>query len=177
MLALGLVACGAGASDESSATGAPVDPCKQSSASSKVIQIALTDDHACAVREDGTLVCWGNNDEGEVLPGSYPVLAPVRVDIDCVAEVVAGTRFTAVRKKNGEVHAWGSEVAATPGAVGTFLADASPATAIFGRGESMAALQRDGRFLLWGVGVDADHRTFAPFEKPGVNPFRAVSWA
>jgi alpha-tubulin suppressor-like RCC1 family protein len=54
--------------------------------------------HTCALRENGTVVCWGENTEGE---------CNVPTDLGQCLWIDAGARFTLALKRNGELWAWG----------------------------------------------------------------------
>ena len=68
--------------------------------------------HSCAILLDGTVDCWGANDEGQlgqpddVGPSSS---APVRVPgLTQVRQLSAGSAHTCARRDDGTVWCWGS---------------------------------------------------------------------
>ncbi|MGE3545074.1 MAG: RCC1 domain-containing protein, partial [Kofleriaceae bacterium] len=67
-------------------------------------RIALGFDHACAVRDDGSLWCWGKFDNA-----SERALEPVQIAqlAANIQEVAAGNRFTCVRKADDTAWCWG----------------------------------------------------------------------
>jgi alpha-tubulin suppressor-like RCC1 family protein len=82
---------------------------------------ARADYHTCAVRTDGTVWCWGRNDEGESgapetengpCPGGggrFCVLRPRRVEgIDQVGSVFVGTGRSCAIRTDRTVWCWGS---------------------------------------------------------------------
>ncbi|WP_434419678.1 RCC1 domain-containing protein [Nannocystis pusilla] len=80
-----------------------------------VAQLSVSDSHACALLQDGTLRCWGSNYYGQLgygdtnhrgdAPGEMP---PPPVDAGGpVARVTASTDFTCAVLTNGEVRCWG----------------------------------------------------------------------
>jgi alpha-tubulin suppressor-like RCC1 family protein len=91
--------------------------------SSEVVQLEGGVYHMCAVRDDGSLVCWSDRNEyGELGTGSQTILddgelsdqpLPVNVGFDVsmlteVAEVTAGLDHSCARRCSGEVFCWGS---------------------------------------------------------------------
>ncbi|HJX65517.1 MAG TPA: hypothetical protein VJ860_16375 [Polyangia bacterium] len=87
---------------------APANPCGD------VAQVAAGLLHACALKGDGTLWCWGANEVGQLGNGMSGQRAmattPVRVaslGAD-VVEVCAGMSATCARGKNGGIWCWGA---------------------------------------------------------------------
>ncbi|MCB9655140.1 MAG: hypothetical protein H6729_13535 [Deltaproteobacteria bacterium] len=70
--------------------------------------------HACAVKMDGTLWCWGKNADGQIGDGTTSLsrLIPTRAGIvelgDQVAQVEAGFAHTCALKMDGTVWCWGT---------------------------------------------------------------------
>ncbi|MBC7658088.1 MAG: hypothetical protein H7249_00115 [Chitinophagaceae bacterium] len=72
--------------------------------------------HSCAVMNDGTLKCWGENAYGQLGDGTRLARSsPVTVAIAPVADVALGDRHTCARLLSGSVNCWGS---GTHGALG-----------------------------------------------------------
>jgi len=63
--------------------------------------VACGVEHAVAIRADGTLVCWGDNSQGQCTP-------PGTLSGKIVKEVAAGDYHTVAMDSNGVVYAWGS---------------------------------------------------------------------
>lgn len=65
--------------------------------------------HSCAVDFQGTLLCWGRNDSGQVGNGNHEHQAnPVVVSgLAPVSQVAAGMDFTCALTTGGAVHCWG----------------------------------------------------------------------
>lgn len=65
--------------------------------------------HSCALRENGTVMCWGNNELGQL--GAGPVAStrvPVAVQgLSGVTQISAGTSTTCAVKNDGTVWCWG----------------------------------------------------------------------
>jgi len=85
-----------------------------------VIQVSAGADHACAVRTDGTVLCWGNNDRGQIARAlSIPYAAtPAAVALPVgkkAAKVSCGDGAACVRTITNEVYCWGDNRAAVVG--------------------------------------------------------------
>ena len=67
--------------------------------------------HTCAILDNGTLMCWGLNNRGQVGDGSTTnAHTPVWVDLGSgttVTEVVNGYRHTCATLSNGSLMCWG----------------------------------------------------------------------
>lgn len=75
-----------------------------------ITQVVTGDTHACALRSDGKVMCWGKNDRGQVGNGTlvdqiHPVLVKNLVN---VAKIVAGGAHTCALRKDGKVFCWGA---------------------------------------------------------------------
>ena len=65
--------------------------------------------HACAVLEDGTLRCWGNNAFGQLGDGTtMSASRPVMAATTDVASVACGSTYTCAIRVDGSVVCWGS---------------------------------------------------------------------
>ncbi len=99
----------------------------------KALQVALGESTAYALLEDGTVVAWGANDEGQL--GNAPTgasgelgihpkpsIAPVRVTgLNDIIQIEAGRKHAVALRKDGTVWAWGTR---DDGAIG----DGKPTT-------------------------------------------------
>jgi alpha-tubulin suppressor-like RCC1 family protein len=86
-------------------------PVDVSGMSTGAVAIAVGEDHACAIRDVGTVFCWGNGDVGSLGNGRAGLVGiPVMVNglgADAVA-VTAGDSSTCALLKTGRVQCWGS---------------------------------------------------------------------
>ena len=80
-----------------------------------VSQISLGGDFGCAVRTDGTVLCWGNNQYGQLARplGNPPyAAAPAAVTLPVgkkAAKVSCGEGVACVRTLTNEVYCWGDD--------------------------------------------------------------------
>ncbi len=100
-------------SEEASAV--PVEVCADatcSSALNNVASIAAGGFHSCAVLNDGTVRCWGNNEDGQLGDGTTEdALTPVAVSgLTGVSSVSLGTSSSCALTDGGAVFCWGSNV-------------------------------------------------------------------
>lgn len=76
-----------------------------------VVELALGGGHGCALRADGTMLCWGSNASGQLgnetggAPRDKP--APVEVNGEKVVAISAGTAHTCAITHSAKVHCWG----------------------------------------------------------------------
>jgi alpha-tubulin suppressor-like RCC1 family protein len=74
--------------------------------------LACGDHHTCALRTDGTLWCWGRNQDGQLGSGAYtPAPEPVQVSAlaDSVASVICGSERTCARTHDDSLWCWGKD--------------------------------------------------------------------
>jgi alpha-tubulin suppressor-like RCC1 family protein len=144
----------------------------------KVLRVAVGESSAYALLEDGTVVAWGGNDEGQLGNGARgangvlgiypkPSVTPVRVTgLTDIIEIEAGRKHALALRKDGTVWAWGTR---DDGALGG--GDAKPAgnlrvvsalapvvvpglegiTQIAAGRSHNLALRRDGHVMSWGA--------------------------
>jgi alpha-tubulin suppressor-like RCC1 family protein len=75
------------------------------------IAIAAGGSFTCALRSDGTVVCWGNNTDGQLGDGtttSRPTARPV-TGLSGVVAISAGTAHTCALTFDGRVACWGAD--------------------------------------------------------------------
>jgi alpha-tubulin suppressor-like RCC1 family protein len=81
----------------------------------KWIKIIVGHDHTVAIKQDGTLWTWGNNNSGQLGIGTFggEVLKPIQIgDENTWLDIAAGNRFTVAIKKEqhtnrGSLWTWG----------------------------------------------------------------------
>ena len=144
----------------------------------KALQVALGDTTQYALLEDGTVVAWGTNDEGQLGNGPMgasgelgrypkPSITPVRVTgLTNVVQIEAGAKHAVALRKDGTVWAWGTR---DEGAIGdgqpktlrpvmaigaTQVAGLQGITQIASARQHNLALRSDGKVMAWGLNRD-----------------------
>ena len=129
--------------------------------------VATSENHTCAVMENGTVFCWGNNSSGQLGNGrsginrddrSENTAAPVAVmGIDDATEIATGWDHTCALVEDSTVSCWGSNSFGQLGdgtnrsaSAPVKTADISDAIAITAGWDHACALRRDGSILLLG---------------------------
>lgn len=156
------------------------------------VSISSKENHTCAVRKTGQIVCWGENWSGQLGVGDREEHdAPVTVQFisDAIA-VAAGNDHTCALRRTGEVACWGR---GSSGELGNGAFDTSEgpvavngisdAIAVSAGEESSCAMKKSGAVVCWGSaergrlgnGAIAEHAL--PFEVPGIDDATRVSLA
>jgi alpha-tubulin suppressor-like RCC1 family protein len=144
----------------------------------KAVQVALGSATAYALLEDGTVVAWGQNDEGQLGNGplgasadNYPKPSVTPVQVTGLADIIqveAGWKHAIALRRDGSVWAWGTR---DNGAIG----DGQPATLrplkaigpvrvpglegitqIAADRSHNLALKSDGHVMSWGSNSDGE---------------------
>ncbi len=119
-------------------------------ARSQVVSVAVGDQHAVALKADGSLVTWASN---EGLPKFLAVPAQINGRVKAVA---AGASHTAALLTDGSVVSWGAgstndPMSAVEGGQSLVPAEAQSGVVAIAAGRAHnAALKRDGTVLTWG---------------------------
>ncbi|MDQ3036269.1 MAG: hypothetical protein M3Y87_27965 [Myxococcota bacterium] len=132
-----------------------------------VVELALDGAHACALRSDGTVWCWGDNSLGAVgrairphgLGASVPEPVPMPVaGLGPAIGVAAGVHHSCAALADGTIACWGHDSYGQLGRGAVGAATSEPvaalglddAIAIDARGNSTCALRADGTAWCWG---------------------------
>lgn len=128
-------------------------------------RIALGDAHTCAIKDDGTVWCFGDNSDGQLGNSSFgppdsttPVQTSGFGTGRTAVQVAAGERHTCALLDNGEVWCWGSggnnELAngalQSSDPVKVPLGAGITASRIYAGGRVSCALTSDNRLTCWG---------------------------
>lgn len=118
--------------------------------------------HTCALRGDGTVACWGLDDQGQLGDGRVEAQdEPVALGLDAVREVAAGTLHTCAADADGLAWCWGWDDAlgrerpALPAAMGSVPERVEGLAGVTGLAlghEHTCAVLRDGEAVCWGAG-------------------------
>ena len=171
----------------------------------KVLQVAMGELASYALLEDGTVVAWGPNAEGQLGNGPLgangelgrypkPSVTPVRVTgLNDVIQIAAGARHAVALRQDGTVWAWGSR---DDGAIGdgppktlrpvpaigpTQVSGLQGITQIAAARMHNLALKADGKVMAWGLNHDGQLGTgtranaWTPVEVSGLDRVVAIA--
>lgn len=140
-------------------------------------------DHTCRVESDGTVSCWGENQQGQLGTGARSPWStrPVRVPgLESVVSVSAGSAHSCALTRAGDVHCWGLNASGqlgdgTTGGGGLPVRVAGldgPAVAVSAGIGHTCAVTRDGAVWCWGSndsGQLGDGRAFSAEWDPALD--------
>ena len=123
-----------------------------------ILAITTGSTHACALRADNTVSCWGHNADGALGDGtttarSTPATVPGLAN---VAAISAGGFHTCALSKTGAVSCWGDNELGQVGAGASevmspqVVPEVADATAIAAGSVHTCALKSDGEVVCWG---------------------------
>jgi alpha-tubulin suppressor-like RCC1 family protein len=122
--------------------------------------VAAGDEHACALRRGGTVICWGANDHGQLGLGteSPPTGHRDVPGLRGVTAIAAGGATTCALRGDGTVACWGGGASGQLGDGGltgrptpVTVTGLSDATAVTVGDAGACALRADGVALCWGA--------------------------
>ena len=136
------------------------------------VGISRGHDHACAVLDDGSGWCWGDNTVNELGIGRQPGSAanepvPIRVaGVPGLVAVSAGGGFTCALSDVGGAWCWGSDLFGELGRAGDYdwtvpgpVAGLDSGVDAIDAGDDQACAIRDGALLCWGLMDEAQAAT------------------
>ena len=115
--------------------------------------------NSCAIKNDGSLWCWGQNNEGQVGQGTSEglVVAPARVGEDSDWSLVRAGQHACGLKQNGSLSCWGRNAEGQVGDGTTqeaqlpiWVAQDEVFSALATGGRSSCAVAKDGGLWCWG---------------------------
>jgi alpha-tubulin suppressor-like RCC1 family protein len=109
----------------------------QSGTGSQIVRIAAGSFHSLALKADGTVVAWGDNNRGQ---------STVPAGLTGVAAIEAGGNHSLALKADGTVVAWGSNGSGQS----TVPTGLTGVVAVSGGGTHSLALKADGTVVAWG---------------------------
>ena len=125
-------------------------------------QVAVGEDHTCAILTDATVACWGNNSDGQLGNNSVPHTAvPVAVylpgssrhKLSNIIDIAASGYFTCALQNTGAVYCWGKNAY---GSLGNGTTDATPFPTMLSIPEPVLAITA-GAYHACALLDNADH--------------------
>jgi len=111
---------------------------------SNVVAVAAGGNHSLALRADGTVVAWGENNDAL---GNFAGQSVVPAELTNAVAIAAGEYHSLALRADGTVVAWGDNSEGQ-----TILpAGLSDVVAVSGGGAHSLALKRDGTLASWGA--------------------------
>ena len=129
-------------------------------------QVAAGYQHTCAILDNGSVMCWGENGHGQLGNGGtgdehIPVWVDLGTDRTAVA-ITAGYRHTCAILDNGSVSCWGQGIFGQLGNGGTSQQTSPTLTSSLGTGRTAVAITAgyshtcvildNGSVSCWGIG-------------------------
>lgn len=122
------------------------------------LKVAPGDSHTCALKNDGTVVCWGSNQYGQLGDGTTTNrLTPVAVSgLSGVTDLQSGGKYTCALTSGGLMKCWGYNASGQLGD-GTVVSKSAPTTvpgltgiASMSVGPNSACAMSGGYAYCWG---------------------------
>lgn len=125
-----------------------------------MVAVSSGDEHALALKGDGTIYAWGKNEFGQLAEATSVTqrTSPTLItSVTTVSAVSAGESFSLALKQNGTISSWGRNNSGQLGVGGTTdsstpasVSSISTATAIAAGSQHAVALLADGTLRAWG---------------------------
>lgn len=142
--------------------------------------------HSCALERDGTALCWGGNERGQLGAGTSRASQPRRIDWLRFVSLSAGVSHTCGIARSGEAFCWGANDSGQLGgsadgrAIPVRVDTDEPFSRLAAGMAHSCGLLRSGRVLCWGAndqgqlgdGERASRATPAPIS---AGSFRALA--
>jgi alpha-tubulin suppressor-like RCC1 family protein len=119
------------------------------------VAVALGSDHGCVLRSDGRVLCWGNNEVGQVGDGTFQNrLSPVLVSgLVGAVSIDGGDSHTCAVLEDGTVTCWGTDGLGVGRTVSSPVPVPVPeleGVVKVAASEHTCALRQDGSIWCWG---------------------------
>jgi alpha-tubulin suppressor-like RCC1 family protein len=122
------------------------------------VDVSVGQYHSCAIKNGGSVVCWGSNTESELGSDGGTSATPVAVaGIDDAIGLSAGLAFTCALRANGAVACWGSNAYGqlgandgTPSATPLQVSGIANAVDVTCGSEFACARLSNGKIMCWG---------------------------
>ncbi len=124
------------------------------------MDVVVGDSHACARLADGTVRCWGLNENGQLGDGSFSNSStPVTVSgLSTVVELALGWDHTCARLADGTARCWGRNTGGQAGDgytsnlnIPTLVSGIAGAVSVAAGDQHTCAVLSDGTARCWGV--------------------------
>jgi alpha-tubulin suppressor-like RCC1 family protein len=144
---------------------------------SQVVDLEVSEKHACVVRDDGAVFCWGENAAGQLGDGTTITRdAPVPViGVQGAVEVVVDRFHSCARLGSGHVECWGGGAQAgtnEPQLLPNRMRRLTGVTRLMAGGDATCAQKADQSTWCWGFnGTGLFLNTAGPVLRP-----RRVDW-
>ena len=155
--------------------------------------IAAGRDHSCALHQDGTISCWGDNEWGQLAADTADTLdsssVPVQIEgIDDATDIAAGVAFSCALHDGGTVSCWGRNNSNQLGSdtadrysAPVPVPDIEDAEAITAGSQHSCALHQDGTISCWGnndwgqLGYGNEANSVVPLQVVGITDATAIT--
>lgn len=109
----------------------------------------------CALRSTGRVVCWGNDEFGQLGDGGTTAQAsPIEVPgVDDVVQIAAGGNHACARRASGDVRCWGNHAGPGGDPAPATIAGVSDAVDVTAGDGHTCVVRAGGEVLCWGSGA------------------------
>ena len=125
-------------------------------------------DHACAVLANGTVMCWGPNDKGQLGNGAFGAPSTVPVEVTGITNAIAvstGSQMSCALLADRTVRCWGIDAHGALGTGGPALGKSTTPVVVRGIADvvelttnslTTCARLRNGNVMCWGANLSGE---------------------